>query len=102
MCEQDFAFQELLARVRGEYLEMPGLRLTVSQASRLWGLDAVVCDALLSCLETSGFLRRTRLGAYGLAAADGAGARVFPFRSFGGEDQQPRPIEASANHKQLS
>ena len=30
---------ELLGRIRGEYLEMPGLKLTLAQAQRLWGLD---------------------------------------------------------------
>src|SRR5947209_3850150 len=30
---------ELVGRIRSEFLEMPGLRLTVTQASRLWGLD---------------------------------------------------------------
>ncbi len=77
MCERDYAFDELLARVRGEYLEMPGLRLTVSQASRLWGLDAVVCDALLTCLEASGFLRKTTTGAFGLVCTDGGIPRML-------------------------
>ena len=31
--------EQLLRRIRGEYLEMPGLRLTRQQAQRLWGLD---------------------------------------------------------------
>ena len=26
--------------MQGEFLEMPGLRLTAAQARRLWGLDA--------------------------------------------------------------
>jgi hypothetical protein len=30
---------ELLVRIRAEYLEMPGLRLTAPQAQRLFGLD---------------------------------------------------------------
>jgi hypothetical protein len=46
---------------------MPGLRLTRQQARRLWALDADTCDALLSTLEGSGFLRRTRDGEYMLA-----------------------------------
>jgi hypothetical protein len=29
----------LIQRVYGEFLEMPGLRLTCQQAQRLWGLD---------------------------------------------------------------
>ncbi len=35
----------LLQRVRAEYLEMPGLKLTAPQARRLWGLDCATCDA---------------------------------------------------------
>jgi hypothetical protein len=60
-------FVRLLEIVRGEYLEMPGLRLTKQQARRLWALDADTCEALLSTLEGSGFLRRTREGKYMLA-----------------------------------
>jgi hypothetical protein len=57
----------LLEIVRGEYLEMPGLRLTRRQAQRLWALDSDTCDALLETLEAAGFLRRTRGGDYMLA-----------------------------------
>jgi hypothetical protein len=46
----------LLRRVRGEYLEMPGLRLTPAQAARLWGVDPSLCDAILTTLCDSGFL----------------------------------------------
>ena len=41
------ATTEVLRRVQGEFLEMPGLRLTQTQARKLWGLDPEVCDALL-------------------------------------------------------
>ena len=60
----------LLARIRSEYHEMPGLRLTVLQARRLWGIDILMCSAALSALEASGFLARTRDGAYVLASAE--------------------------------
>ena len=53
-----------LRRVRGEYIEMPGLRLTTAQAQRLWGLDRAACDALLGALVESKFLLRTRDGAF--------------------------------------
>jgi len=53
----------LMWRVRGEFLEMPGLRLTESQAQRLWGLDATECRAVLAVLVTEGFLV-VRNGAY--------------------------------------
>lgn len=50
---------DLLQRIRGEYLEMPGLRLTHRQAQRLWALDAAMCRHALDMLVESGFLRRT-------------------------------------------
>lgn len=31
--------EDLIVRISAEYLEMPGLRLTLRQALRLWGLD---------------------------------------------------------------
>ena len=56
--------KDVLQRVRGEYMEMPGLRLTPEQAQRLWGLDRASCDALLGALVESKFLLRTRDGAF--------------------------------------
>jgi predicted transcriptional regulator of viral defense system len=46
---------------------MPGLCLTKPQVRRLWNLDLITTEAVLQRLETSGFLRRTRAGAYVLA-----------------------------------
>ena len=54
----------LESRVRGEYQEMPGLKLTVSQASRLWQLDHATCEAVLGRLVDEGFLIRTSEGSY--------------------------------------
>ena len=48
---------------------MPGLRLTLLQARRLWGLDILTCSAALSALEASGFLSTTRDGAFVLGDA---------------------------------
>ena len=56
--------EPLATRVRGEYAEMPGLRLTVAQACRLWQMDAVLCEAVLQTLVTEGFLVRTRDNAF--------------------------------------
>ncbi len=53
-----------LQRVVGEYLEMPGLSLTVAQARRLWGLDARTCERLLEELVGEHFLERTSRGLY--------------------------------------
>ena len=58
------ATEDALRRVKGEYLEMPGLRLTEAQARRLWGLDPVACSALLGALVDAKFLFRTRDGAF--------------------------------------
>jgi hypothetical protein len=55
---------EVLRRVQGEFLEMPGLRLTEAQARRLWGLDEVSCGALLGALVDAKFLFRTHDGAF--------------------------------------
>ena len=55
---------EVLQRIQGEFVEMPGLRLTAAQAQRLWGLEREVCDALLAALVDSKFLEQTRDGAF--------------------------------------
>ncbi len=62
--EQYRPTDEVLRRVQCEFLEMPGLRLTSSQARRMWGLDAASCDALLGALVDAKFLFRTRDGAF--------------------------------------
>jgi hypothetical protein len=53
---------ELVGRIRSEFLEMPGLRLTVLQASRLWGLDEDSCRRVIDVLIGSSFLRWTSRG----------------------------------------
>ena len=55
---------EVVRRIRGEFLEMPGLRLTLEQAQRLWRLDRIACDAVLGALVDARFLARTRDGAF--------------------------------------
>jgi hypothetical protein len=59
---------QMLWRVRGEFTEMPGLQLTVAQASRLWGLDAVYCADLLHALVGERFLFQASNGTFMLAA----------------------------------
>jgi hypothetical protein len=49
-------------RVRAEFAEMPGLRLSIPQAARLWGLDQAACRHVIDALEHRGFLRRTSAG----------------------------------------
>jgi hypothetical protein len=57
-------FAELLCRIRAEYLEMPGLRLTAPQARCLFGLDAETWDAVLTALVDAKFLSRTHNGMF--------------------------------------
>jgi hypothetical protein len=55
---------KLVERARGEFLEMPGLRLTTAQAQRLWAIDEDGCQAILGALIETRFLTRTRDGAF--------------------------------------
>jgi hypothetical protein len=52
----------LVDRVRGEFNEMPGLQLTMAQASRLWGIDVTACRSVIDVLVESSFLRWTPTG----------------------------------------
>ena len=59
---------ELVHRIRAEYLEMPGLRLSAPQAQCLFGLDAETCDAVLATLLDAKFLVRTHTGLFAMVA----------------------------------
>ena len=56
--------QDLLQRLRAEYLEMPGLRLTVEQVQRLCGIEKRVCQSILDALVEAGFLYANGEGMY--------------------------------------
>ena len=43
---------------------MPGLRVTLAQACRLWQVDMSTCEKLLGHLVRDGFLSRTDSGFY--------------------------------------
>lgn len=49
----------VVLRVREEFREMPGLRLTPIQATRLWGLEIEMCRAVIDALVAAEFLRWT-------------------------------------------
>ena len=49
----------LITRIRAEFVEMPGLELTLPQAARLWNLGMEDCGHILNVLTTAGFLRWT-------------------------------------------
>jgi hypothetical protein len=54
----------LLQRVRDEYREMPELKLTKPQATRLFGVAPSVCAAALRALVRENFLSRTGEGEF--------------------------------------
>jgi hypothetical protein len=56
--------EQLLRRVRGEYLEMPGLKLTCLQAQRLWAMDEQTCVEILTSLTEARFLQQQHDGTY--------------------------------------
>ena len=58
------AIEALAARVRAEFDESPGLRITEQQVCRLFGLDPDVCPAIVEALVRSGFLVRDSSGRY--------------------------------------
>ena len=53
-----------IERVRGEFLEMPGLRLTAAQVARLCGVEQTICQGVLDALVDVNFLRRSSDGTY--------------------------------------
>jgi len=59
---------ELVGRIRSEFLEMPGLRLTLVQAARLWGLEQDDCRRVIDALVGASFLRWTTAGTVARAA----------------------------------
>jgi hypothetical protein len=68
--EGTMEIEAVLRRIRAEFVEMPGLRLTPAQATRLWGLEGDACHTIINALVASSFLRWTATGA--VARADGS------------------------------
>lgn len=64
----DPEFVDWLRRVEAEYREMPGLRLSVAQMQKLWGLDARTCADIADVLVARGVLLVTPRDTYALAA----------------------------------
>ena len=58
--DPDPPLHEAVRRVRADFLEMPGLQVTIPQAARLWAFDAVLCGEVLAALVAARFLVRSR------------------------------------------
>jgi len=72
--------EPIVERLRAEFLEMPGLRLTAQQVHRLCGVDQDACRAVLDVLVREKFL---------CAKPDGTYARLTD-----GGTWRPRPAKA--------
>ena len=79
------SFEQLISRIKGEYIEMPGLWLTPDQGARLWSLDRAQCEELLVALVNDGFLAARGDGKYGRVTSDSAGGRAQTNRTMIGE-----------------
>lgn len=56
--------EALLARVTAEFHTLPGLRLTLPQARRLFGLRDDICERVLHTLVETSVLERDQHGAF--------------------------------------
>jgi len=56
--------EALVRRIVAEFDDMPGLALTLQQASRLMGVEEAVCARILTTLTRNGLLRRNSLNLY--------------------------------------
>ena len=64
---------DVVNRLRAEFLEMPGLRLTSAQVQRLCGVEKTLCQRGLDSLVETKFLSVKPDGAYG-RTTDGEGS----------------------------
>ena len=71
-------YQQAFDRIRAEYLEMPGMRLTPLQVQRLTGVDRSVCKVVLDDLVRAEFLRLAPDGSYARAADGTRSGRGVP------------------------
>jgi hypothetical protein len=74
----------ILERLRAEFLEMPGLRLTAQQVHRLCGVEPATCRAALDILVLEKFL---------CAKPDGTYTRLTE-----GDLRSPRPARAELDN----
>ena len=55
---------DVIKRLRAEYLDMPGLRLTADQVQRLCGIERMMCQSVLDALVRARFLCARSDGTY--------------------------------------
>jgi len=62
---------DAVQRLKGIFLEMPGTRLSMADATRLSGLERPVCRIVLEALEDARFLKRNHEGVFMRRTSDG-------------------------------
>ena len=72
---KDLLYRQAFDRIKAEYLEMPGMRLTPAQVERLSGVDVAICEAVLDDLVRAQFLCKAVDGSYARASDGGGHAR---------------------------
>ena len=70
----------VMDRIRGEYLEMPGMSLKIEQVQRLCGVDRAACAMVLDALVAIKFLHVRVDGTYARLTAE-SGARLRPAKA---------------------
>jgi hypothetical protein len=61
-------YEQVLERIRAEYLEMPGMRLRLEQVQRLCGIERSMCKVALDSLVEAKFLCVKSDGCYARSA----------------------------------
>ena len=56
--------RSLARRIEAEYVEMPGLSVTLQQAQRLWAADRDSCQTVFDRLIARGVLKMTTKGRF--------------------------------------
>ena len=67
ICRSEYwtiAENSLLSRIRDDFREMPGMRLTLDQVMRMWMLDYPACLRMLGALVETRFLEVDASGKY--------------------------------------
>jgi hypothetical protein len=64
----------LVARIKAEYREMPGLQLTERQMQRMWGLDRPTWEVVIGTLVSQRIIVKTCRDVY--ARADHPGTTI--------------------------
>jgi hypothetical protein len=84
--------EDVLIRLRAEFVKMPGLRLTADQVQRLCGIEGRLCQQVLDALVETRCLCVKRDGAYS-RLTEGGPAR--PMAAKAGLRPAGRVVQAS-------